>query len=116
MTDAATDYWALLDPRRRYPNQPIVDDDTEAILDAAVDALIKRRSPMWFGDAGATLHALASLTAQIDASLPDVVADAVDQDHSWADIAALLDAPSAAAIQRRYAHHANSRRLPLDPD
>lgn len=116
MTDAATDRWALLDPRRRYPNQPIVDDDTDEILHDAVDALIKRRAPMWFGDAGAALHALASLLAQITASLPDVVADARDQDHSWADIATLLDAPSAAATQRRYAHHANTRRLPLDPD
>jgi len=116
MTGAATDRWAVLDPRRRYPDQPVVDDDTDEILHAAVDALIKRRSPMWFGDAGAVLHALASLTAQITARLPDVVADARDQDYSWADIATLLDAPSAAATQRRYAHHVNSRRPPLDLD
>lgn len=116
MTGAATDGRSILDPRRRYPNQPVVDDDTDAILDAAVDALIKRRSPMWFGDAGAVLHALGSLTAQITARLPDVVADARDQDYSWADIAALLDAPSATAIKRRYAHHAHTRRPPLDPD
>ena len=116
MTGAPNHRWALLDPRRRYPDQPAVDDDTEAILDEAVNELIKRRSPMWTGDAGAVLHALASLTAQITAQLPDVVADARDQDYSWADIAALLNAPSAGGTRRRYAHHANSRRPPLDPD
>ena len=55
---------ALDDPRRRYPSEPVCDDDTEHVLRAAVDTLVSARSPMWHGDAGAVLHALASLAAR----------------------------------------------------
>jgi len=106
---------ALDDPRRRYPSEPVCDDDTEHVLRAAVDTLVSARSPMWHGDAGAVLHALASLAAQIAAVLPDVVADARDQDYRWAEIAALLGRPKRT-VKRRYAAHANTRRLPLELD
>jgi hypothetical protein len=106
---------ALADPRRRFPNQPVSDVDSATVLRAAVDELVMARSPMYHGDAGAELHALASLAVEITTILPDVVADARDQDYSWAEIAALLGR-SKRTVKRGYAAHANTRRLPLDLD
>lgn len=106
---------ALDDPRRRYPAEPMCDDDTDHVLRAAVDTLVSARSPMWHGDAGAVLHALASLAAQISLSLPDAVADARDQDYSWEEIGELLGRPKRT-VKRGYAAHANKRRPPIDLD
>lgn len=117
MTTAHTESpWPTADPRRRYPDQPVTDDESDAVLAVAVNDMIMLRSPMWHGDAGALLHALASLHAQIDAWLPDAVADARDQDYTWAEIAALLGATSPVTIRRRYANHTKTRRRPIDPD
>ena len=80
----------MADPRRRYPADPLVDDESEAVLVVAVDDLVLLRSPMWSGDAGAVLHALASLAAQIQQWLPDAVADARDQEYSWSEIARMI--------------------------
>jgi len=93
MTAARHDsVWATVDPRRRYPDRPVTDDESDAVLIVAVNDLIMLRSPMWHGDAGAVLHALASLNAQINAWLPDAIADARDQDYTWAEIAGHLGA------------------------
>jgi hypothetical protein len=107
--------WATIDPRRRYPDEPVVDDESDAVLVVAVNDLIMLRSPMWHGDSGAVLHALASLAAQITDWLPDAVADARDQDYSWPEIAHLLGTRTSS-IQRRYTHHARTRRQPLEAD
>ena len=106
---------ATIDPRRRYPDRPIIDDESEAVVVVAVNDLILLRSPMWGGDAGALLHALASLVAQINDWLPEAVADARDQEYTWAEIAGLLGTRTSAT-QRRYAHYARTRRLPLELD
>ena len=105
----------MTDPRRRYPAGPLVDDESEAVLVVAVEDLMLLRSPMWSGDTGAVLHALASLAAQIKQWLPDAVADARDQEYSWPEIARMIGATTATA-QRRFAAHARDRRLPLDAD
>jgi len=106
---------AMADPRRRYPNQPVTNEETDTVLDVAVNDLITLRSPMWHGDAGAVLHALASLSAQITRTLPDAVADARSQDYTWADIADLLGQPKRT-IKRGYAAHARTRRPPIELD
>jgi hypothetical protein len=107
--------WAMTDPRRRYPAGPLVDEVGEAVLAVAVEELVLLRSPMWSGDAGAVLHALASLAAQINEWLPDAVADARDQDYPWSEIARMIGVTTATA-QRRFAAHARKGRLPLDAD
>jgi len=106
---------ALADPHRRYPSRPVCDDDTELALRSAVGTLVSARSPMWHGDAGAVLHALASLAAEISLSLSDAVADARDQDYSWDEIAELLGRQKRT-VKRGYAAHAKTRRPPIDPD
>ncbi len=107
--------WATADPRRRYPADPLVDEESEAVLVVAVDDLVLLRSPMWSGDAGAVLHALASLAAQVNEWLPDAVADARDQEYSWSEVARLVGVNTATA-QRRFAAHARDRRPLLEVD
>lgn len=115
MAETTTGPWATVDPRRRYPDSPLVDDESEAVLVVAVNDVILLRSPMWCGDSGAILHALASLAATIEAWLPAAVADARDQDYRWSEIASMLGVPAGTA-RRRYAHHAVTREAPLQPD
>jgi hypothetical protein len=115
MAEAPTGPWAAVDPRRRYPSSPLVDDESDAVLVVAVNDLILLRSPMWAEDSGAILHALASLAAQIDTWLPDAVADARDQDYRWDEIAQLLGVPAGTA-RRRFSHHAATREAPIEPD
>jgi hypothetical protein len=110
-----TGSWAVIDPRRRYPSCPLVDNESEAVLAVAVHDLIMLRSPMWSGDAGATLHALASLAAEIQAWLPEAVADARDQNYRWTEIAEMLGI-TAGAARRRFARHADAREAPLPAD
>lgn len=80
---------------------PRVDDDTAAILDEAIEALARLRTPYWLGDSGVRLHALASLTAQAQRLLPEAIHDARDQDLTWTEIAQLLNT-SVASAQRRH--------------
>ena len=81
---------AMADPRRAYPSRPLVDECSRAVLDEAVASLTILRSPMYVGDAGAELHALASLRAQIEARLSEAVVAARDQLAPWAVIGAQL--------------------------
>ena len=115
MAETTTGPWATVDPRRRFPGSPLVDDESEAVLVVAVNDLIVLRSPMWAEDSGAILHALASLAAQIEAWLPDAVADARDQKYRWDEIAQLLGVPVGTA-RRRFNHHAVTREAPLPLD
>jgi hypothetical protein len=61
------------------------------------------------------VHFLASLIAEAQHRLPLAVADARDQDYSWAQIADLLGVTRASAWQR-YAGRTRHHRTPLDPD
>jgi len=105
----------MREPRRDHYVEPATGADTERIIDAAIESLGKLRGLKWVGDAGVTLHLLASLVVEAQARLPRAVADARDQDYSWAQIADLLGVTRASAWQR-YAGKVEEHRTPLDPD
>lgn len=80
---------------------PRTDTESANVLTQAVDTLAALRTPYWLGDSAVNLHALASLIAQARQLLPEAVAYARDQDHTWAEIGQLLNlSPTGAA--RRY--------------
>lgn len=56
----------------------------------------------WLGDAGTTLHLLTSLIRQAEQALPAAVAEARDQEYSWAQIARMLGTTPTAARQRYF--------------
>ncbi len=89
----------MRETRRNHYLAPATGDDAEAVLDDALVTLGTQRQ-LWPGDAGVTLHLLTSLTAQAELRLPRAVADARDQDYSWAEIADLLGVTRASAWQR----------------
>jgi hypothetical protein len=102
-------------PRRDHYLKPATDEYSQHTLDDAVATLATLRGMAWLGDTAVTLHILTSLHAEIEQRLPRAVADARDQDHSWAEIADLLGVTRASAWQR-YAGRTNDNRTPLDPD
>lgn len=79
---------------------PHIDDETLALVDDAVETLVRLRGS-GPGDAGAVLAGLASLIAEAQARLPDAVADARDGDCTWDEIATGL-ATTASTARRRY--------------
>lgn len=105
----------MREPRRDHYLAPATGDDTEHVLQDAIDTLGTLRGLPWLGDAGVTLHLLTSLIAQAEHALPRAVANARDQDYSWAQIADLLGVTRASAWQR-YARHTPTNQTPLDPD
>ena len=105
----------MREPRRDHYLEPATDDDTRAVLDSAIEALGTLRRLEWVGDAGATLHLLASLLAEATARVPRAVADARDQEYSWAQVADLLGVTRTSAWQR-YAGRMARDRAPLEPD
>lgn len=105
----------MSEPRRDHYLPPTVDEDTEDVFDQAVDTLASLRGMGWNGDAATTLHLLTSLIAEAQRRLPRAVADARDQDCSWAEIADLLGVTRASAWQR-YAGRTPTNRTPLKPD
>jgi hypothetical protein len=104
-----------LDPRPAYPTHAMVGEDSAGLLDEAVHALVILRAPMHHGDAGADLHALASLIAEANSRIPRVVADARDQLHTWTEIANQLGVSRLVALARYWGRTARWR-TPLDPD
>jgi hypothetical protein len=105
----------MREPRRDHYLPPTVDEATEAVLDQAVDTLANLRGMGWNGDAATSLHLLTSLIAEAQQRLPQAVADARDQDCSWAEIADLLGVTRASAWPR-YAGRTNANRTLLPPD
>ena len=85
------------EPRRDYYLAPATGDDTDVVVEAAIESLGTLRDLPWLGDAGARLHLLASLMAEAERRLPRAVADARDQDCSWAQIGDLLGVTRASA-------------------
>jgi hypothetical protein len=79
---------------------PRTGHDSLQILTEAIDSLARQRTAYWLGDSGVRLHALASLIAQTEQLLPRAVADARDQELSWAQIGELLGATAATAARR----------------
>jgi hypothetical protein len=88
----------VVDPRE-HP-APRVDDDSATVLDQAVDALARLRTPYWLGDSAVRLHALTSLIHQAEQLLPTAVADGRDQGLTWKEIGQLLNTSPAAAARR----------------
>jgi hypothetical protein len=105
----------MREPRRDHYLAPATGEDTERVLEDAIDTLGSLRGLPWLGDAGATLHLLASLLAEAQHRLPRAVADAREQEYSWAQIADLLGVTLASAWQR-HAGRTPNNRTPLDPD
>jgi hypothetical protein len=97
-----------LEDRPVPPAPPRTGEDSADVLDEATFTLTMDRFPGSWGDAAAKLHALASLIAEAEAAIPDAVADAIDQDHRWQDIAICLGITPSAA-RRRYAGYVRSR-------
>lgn len=98
-------------PRRDHYIEPATDTDSEHVLDEAIASLGTLRDLPWLGDAGATLHLLTSLIHQAQQQLPTAVADARDQEYTWAQIADLLGVTRASAWQR-YARHTTANPTP----
>lgn len=105
----------MTEPRRDHYIEPATGPDSARVLDDAIASLGTLRNLPWLGDAGATLHLLVSLIRQAEQQLPRAVADARDQDYSWAEIADLLGITRASAWQR-YAGHTTTNRTPTNPD
>lgn len=87
-------------PRRDHFITPYTDGDSSTALDNATAALCRTRGFALHGDIGITLHALASLAAQIDHHITAAVTEARNQDYSWAQIGDLLGTTRASAWQR----------------
>ncbi|HEY5271875.1 MAG TPA: hypothetical protein VIJ34_01435 [Acidimicrobiales bacterium] len=99
--------------RRDYYLAPKAGNDSAAVLDQAIGSLGTLRSMGWVGDAGVDLHLLTSLIAEASSRLPRAIADARDQDLSWAEIADLLGVTRASAWQR-YAGRTKDNRTPIE--
>lgn len=105
----------MTEPRRDHYLPPTIGDDSQRVLDIAIESLGKLRGYGLNSDAATTLHLLASLIAEAQQRLPTAVADARDQTCSWAEIADLLGVTRASAWQR-YAGLTPANRTPLKPD
>lgn len=90
----------MRDPRRDHYLGPAADADTKEVLDTAIETLATIRGLNRLGDATVDLHLLASLLAEARSRLPQAVADARDQECSWAEVADLLGVTRASAWQR----------------
>lgn len=100
--------------RTRYYG-PTTGDDSATVLDEAIVALARLRDMgMWIGDADTEIHMLTSLIEEAEHRLPRAVADARDQDYSWAEIADLLGVTRASAWQRYAARTDKNRNLVED--
>jgi hypothetical protein len=101
--------------RRDHYLPPTVGQDSEAVLEAAIDSLGALRGLFSLGDAPTRLHLLASLIAETERHLPRAVAGARDQECSWAQIGDLLGVTRASA-QQRYKGQTAKDRTPLERD
>ena len=104
-----------LDPHRSYPARSALGDDSARLLNDVIDTLVLLRAPMHHGHAGAELHAVTSIIAEANSRLRRVVADARDQQHTWAEIAHQLGTSWLHAVAR-FAGRTTTRRTPLNPD
>lgn len=93
-------------PRRDHWLSPAAGDDTDHVIEAAIETLGDLRGLPRLADAATRLHLLASLIAETERRLPRAVADARDQECSWAEIGDLLGVTRASA-QQRYADPRN---------
>lgn len=90
----------MRETRRDRYLAPTTGTDTATVLDAAIEHLGDLRGLPRPRDASAYLHLLASLIAETERLLPQTVADARDEQCSWAQIGDLLGVTRASAQQR----------------
>ncbi len=105
----------MREPRRDHYLTPATGDDTDTVIEAAIEALANLRGLPPLGDAATRLHLLTSLMAETERRLPRAVADVRDQECSWAQIGDLLGVTRASA-QQRYGDRTAHNRTPIDPD
>jgi hypothetical protein len=87
--------------RRDHSLQPSSGDDSAAAVSTALASLASARQlRAGCGDAALELHLLASLIAECERLLPELVSAAREQGLSWAEIGDLLGTTRAAAWQR----------------
>jgi hypothetical protein len=89
--------------RLAHPGQlpaPAADNDSLHVLNDAIEALARLRTPYWLGDSAVRLHALASLIAQAQQLLPRAVHDTRDQELTWAQVGELLGITATTAARR----------------
>ncbi|MGH7748583.1 MAG: hypothetical protein ACREQ5_28065 [Candidatus Dormibacteria bacterium] len=98
------------------PAAPFTDDVSRAVVNDVVTSLTLMRFPLSLLDATAELHVLASLIQQANARIVDAVAEALDQDHLWCDIALCLGVSTSTARRRYSPQRANHARPPLALD
>ena len=79
---------------------PRIDQISEQVTGEAVEQIAKLRTTYWLADAAVHLHALTSLIMQAQQLLPAAVADARDQDYTWAQIGQLLNLTPRSAARR----------------
>jgi hypothetical protein len=105
---------ADMNERRDYYRAPATGEDSATVLDQALVTLGRLRDMGgWIGDAGVDLHLLMSLLEEAKSRIPRAVADARDQEYSWAEIADLLGVTRASAWQR-YASRTEKNRTPVE--
>jgi len=92
----------MREPRRARYLAPATGDDTDVVIETAIETLASLRGFHWQSDAATRLHLLTSLMAR-------------DQDCSWAQIGDLLGTTRASA-QQRYRGLTAINRTPLNPD
>jgi hypothetical protein len=93
----------------------IGDDEMAVVVDDTIGSLRLLYARDHDTNATAELAAVTRLISYARRRLPDLVADARDQDASWAEIASQLHLTRLGAMAR-YGHHARTRPQPLDPD
>jgi hypothetical protein len=90
-------------------------DDTYALIDDALAALAERRGA-WPGDDLTAITLIASLTGQAERFLPELVANARLNGHTWHQIAqALATSPDQAQLRYGPESPIADTRRPYDP-
>jgi DNA-directed RNA polymerase specialized sigma24 family protein len=103
-----------MNERRDYHRAPATGEDSATVLDEALVSLGRLRNMGgWVGDAGVDLHLLMSLLEEAKSRVAQAVADARDQEYSWAEIADLLGVTRASAWQR-YAGRTEKNHTPVE--
>ena len=92
-----------------------LDDEVGVVVHDAICTLALLFAQHHDTRAAADLEAVTALIRHARRRLPHIVADARDQDTSWAEIAARLHLSRLGAMAR-YGHHARTRPQPLNLD
>ena len=105
--------WHYVEPAADRTTQPYRDDDIMQLVEELIDTVIICRSGST-ADAGAQLSVITSLTAELDARLPETIYEARNQDYTWAQIAARLDMADST-IRHRYSDYVACRKdMPIE--